>query len=54
MFVSPDARASLRADRRDRFFADVIDPMLVEARTIGISVEDIIRHLHQSDEEKAQ
>ncbi|GGQ37986.1 GntR family transcriptional regulator [Couchioplanes azureus] len=45
MFVSPDARARLRAQRRERFFADVVDPMLAEARMIGVSVEEIKKHL---------
>lgn len=54
MFVSPDARANLRAQHRDRFFSEVIDPMLIEARTIGIPIEDIIHHLHRSEEENAQ
>jgi GntR family transcriptional regulator len=45
MFVSPDARVRLRAQRRERFFADVVDPMLAEARMIGIDVDEIVRHL---------
>jgi GntR family transcriptional regulator len=44
MFVSPDARARLRTQRRERFFAEVVDPMLAEARVLGIPVEDIVRH----------
>jgi DNA-binding transcriptional regulator YhcF (GntR family) len=45
MFVSPDAPAKLRAERRKRFFTDVVDPMLAEAKRLGISVEEIVRHL---------
>src|SRR3954451_15711457 len=45
MFVSPDAREKLRAARRERFFTEVVDPMLAEARRIGISVDEIIKHL---------
>ncbi|GAA2657106.1 GntR family transcriptional regulator [Paractinoplanes durhamensis] len=45
MFVSPDAREKLRADRRERFFAEVVDPMLAEAKRIGIGVDEIVRHL---------
>ena len=45
MFVSPDARARLRAERRERFFADVVEPMLAEARRIGIDLDEIIKHL---------
>lgn len=47
MFVSPDAPAKLRAERRERFFSDVVDPMLAEAKVLGIGVEDIVRHLEE-------
>src|SRR3954451_22236323 len=45
MFVSPDAREELRAERRERFFAEVVDPMLAEAHRIGIDIPEIVRHL---------
>jgi DNA-binding transcriptional regulator YhcF (GntR family) len=45
MFVSPEARARLRTERRERFFADVVDPMLAEARRIGIGVDEIVKHV---------
>jgi GntR family transcriptional regulator len=45
MFVSPDARAKLLDDRRERFFTDVVEPMLAEARMIGIPVDEIVRHI---------
>ena len=45
MFVTPDAREKLRTRRRERFFADVVDPMLAEARMIGVSVDEIKRHI---------
>lgn len=45
MFVTPDAREKLRAQRRESFFADVVEPMLAEARRIGVSVEEIRKHL---------
>jgi GntR family transcriptional regulator len=45
MFVSPDARDRLRKQRRERFFAEVVDPMLAEARIIGIPVRDVVRHI---------
>lgn len=45
MFVTPDARDKLRKQRRERFFADVVDPMLTEARMIGVSVDEIKRHI---------
>ena len=45
MFVSPDARARLRSQRRERFFADVVDPMLAEARMVGVDVAEIVAHI---------
>ena len=45
MFVSPDARAKLRAQRRERFFAEVVDPMLAEAKMIGVPVREILDYL---------
>ncbi len=48
MFVSPDARAKLRAERRERFFADVVDPMLAEAHMIGIDVAEIVEHIEEA------
>src|SRR5690606_39423542 len=42
MFVSPDARERLRRQRRARFFADLVDPMLAQARLLGISTAEII------------
>jgi GntR family transcriptional regulator len=45
MFVSPDARAKLLDERRQRFFTDVVDPMLAEARMIGVPVDEIVKHI---------
>jgi GntR family transcriptional regulator len=45
MFVSPDARERLRTQRRERFFADVVDPMLAEARMVGVGVDEITAYL---------
>lgn len=45
MFVAPDARSRLVAGRRERFFADVVDPVAAEARRLGIPVEDVVDHL---------
>ena len=47
MFVSPDARQRLRSGRRERFFADVVDPMLAEARMVGVGVEEIAAYLKE-------
>ncbi len=57
MFVSPTARDMLLAQRRERFFTDVVDPMVAEAKVIGIPLADIITRIEQaarSDEEKAK
>jgi GntR family transcriptional regulator len=45
MFVRPDAREQLRAGRRERFFTEVVDPMLTEAGRIGVPVEEILKHI---------
>jgi GntR family transcriptional regulator len=45
MFVSPDARDKLRRARRERFFAEVVDPMLAEAARIGVPVDEILQHI---------
>jgi GntR family transcriptional regulator len=47
MFVSPDARKRLQADYRKRFFADVVDPVVTEARNIGIPISDVIARISE-------
>jgi DNA-binding transcriptional regulator YhcF (GntR family) len=47
MFVHPTARERLRERRRERFFADVVDPMIAEARTIGIPLADVVGRIEQ-------
>jgi len=47
MFVSPDARARLRTQRRERFFTDVVDRMLAEARMLGVSAEEIVAYVEE-------
>jgi DNA-binding transcriptional regulator YhcF (GntR family) len=49
MFVSPNARELLRKDRRDRFFTGVVDPMVTEARAIGVPLEDVIRRIEKAE-----
>lgn len=51
MFVSPDAREQLRAQHRQRFFTEVVNPMITEARTIGIPLRAIIERLQQAESE---
>ena len=41
MFVSPGARALLRAERRAAFADRFVDPLLAEARTLGLEPEDL-------------
>ena len=45
MFVSPTAREQLRSQHRERFFADVVEPMVAEARAIGVGLRDVIDHI---------
>jgi GntR family transcriptional regulator len=47
MFVAPGARDALRAARRERFSADVVDPMVAEAGAIGIPLPDVIGRIQQ-------
>ena len=48
MFVSPDAREALRAQRRERFFTDVVDPMVAEAGIIGIPLAEVVARIQQA------
>jgi len=45
MFVSPDAPGKLRAARRERFFAEALEPVLDEAERVGISIDEITHYL---------
>lgn len=49
MFVAPGARQLLRDQRRARFFADVVDPVISEARAIGIDLDEVVAHLQTAD-----
>ena len=49
MFVTPEAPERLRARHRDRFFTDVVGPMVAEARLIGIGVDGVIAHIRELD-----
>jgi DNA-binding transcriptional regulator YhcF (GntR family) len=50
MFVSPDAYDRLRKQRRDSFFAAVVDPMVAEAKLIGIDLADVVAHIKATEE----
>lgn len=45
MFVSAEAPTTLRRHRRERFFEEVVDAMVTEARTIGIPLADVIKRI---------
>ncbi|GAA3390527.1 GntR family transcriptional regulator [Cryptosporangium minutisporangium] len=47
MFVSPTAHQTLRAQRRERFFADVVAPMVAEARMIDIPLAEVADHIRR-------
>ena len=49
MFVSPTARDALRARRRETFFADVVDPMVAEAKAVGIPLDEVVTRIRQLD-----
>lgn len=52
MFVSADAPERLRTRHRERFMADVVDPMVAEAQVIGVPLDDVvarIEHLRNGD-----
>lgn len=51
MFVSADARDQLRAQHRGRFFADVVDPMVTEARAIGVPLDEVLAHIREQAEQ---
>ena len=49
MFVAEGARERLLAERRQSFFADVVDPVLAEARVLGIGVDEIVDRLREKE-----
>lgn len=49
MFVSPTAREALRAQRRETFFSDVVDPMVAEAKAVGIPIDEVVARIQQLD-----
>lgn len=48
MFVSPDARDRLRSARRERFFAEVVDPVAAEAAVLGIPIDAVVDRLRHA------
>jgi DNA-binding transcriptional regulator YhcF (GntR family) len=51
MFVTPAARDALLEQHRARFFTDVVDPMVTEARAIGLSLHEVIEYLEKLENE---
>ncbi|KAB2589089.1 GntR family transcriptional regulator [Streptomyces arboris] len=49
MFVTPAARSVLLGQRRERFFTEVVDAMVEEARTIGVPLDEVIERLRQAE-----
>jgi GntR family transcriptional regulator len=47
MFVSPTARDALRARRRETFFSDVVDPMVTEAKAIGVPLAEVVARIER-------
>jgi GntR family transcriptional regulator len=52
MFVSPGARERLRRQRRERFFADVVEPMAAQARAIGIPLGEVVARIDELAKEE--
>lgn len=51
MFVSAGAREMLQNQHREGFFKDVLQPMLEQARAIGISNEELIGYITDNEVE---
>ena len=45
MFVSPKAREAMRARRRKSFFTDVVEPMVAQAKAIGIELPELVARI---------
>ena len=52
MFVSPDARKTLRSRHRKRFFEDIVDPMVAEAKAIGIPLSEVVAHIQELEKKE--
>jgi DNA-binding transcriptional regulator YhcF (GntR family) len=47
MFVNPGAREQLSADRRARYFDEVLDPVIDQAVVLGIPFGELTEHLRR-------
>ncbi len=52
MFVHEGAREALVSQHRERFFIEVLAPVVDEARTIGIPMTEIVARLRELDMEE--
>jgi DNA-binding transcriptional regulator YhcF (GntR family) len=50
MFVHPAARDTLRTRRRETFIAEVVDPMIAEAKAIGIPLRDVVARITELED----
>jgi GntR family transcriptional regulator len=50
MFVSVGARERLLADRRRRFAEEYVEPMVVEARRLGMDTADLVSLIQESSQ----
>ena len=50
MFVAGGAKEKIAARRRERFFDDYVKSLLREAKSLGITREELIEMLRQADE----
>jgi GntR family transcriptional regulator len=50
MFVRPEAPGHLRRLHRERFFADLVEPMVAQARTLGIPLSEVIARIRDMEE----
>ncbi len=50
MFVAGGAKEKIAARRRERFFDDYVKSLLREAKSLGITREDLIEMLRRADE----
>jgi DNA-binding transcriptional regulator YhcF (GntR family) len=48
MFVASDARRRLLAQRRERFAAHYVEPLVTEAARLGIDADDLIALVRQA------
>jgi GntR family transcriptional regulator len=49
MFVAPGARERLRAERRARFFDEVLDPVIAEAERLDIPLDEVAEAIRRHD-----